>query len=75
LGFEKKSARWVPELLADNQKQQHVEFYSEFIAVVQHHSIAMLDLIITMDKMVVCYHTPQMKSRLSSGSRKGSRAQ
>jgi hypothetical protein len=75
LGLEKKSARWVPKLLNDNQKQQRVEVCSEFVKVVQRHSLAMLDSIVTMDKMMVCYHTPQSKNSPSSGFRRVSRAQ
>ncbi len=63
LGLEKKSARWVPRLLNDKQKQQRVEICSEFVEAVHHHSLNMLDSIVTMDKMTVCYHMPQMKKQ------------
>jgi hypothetical protein len=42
-GLEKKSVRWVPKLLNDKQKQQHVEVCSEFVKAVHRHSLAMLD--------------------------------
>jgi hypothetical protein len=61
-GLEKKSARWVPKLMDDEQKQQRVEVCSEFVAVIHRHSLAMLDSIVTMDETMVCYHTPQTKS-------------
>jgi hypothetical protein len=54
LGLEKKSARWVPKLLNDDQKQQRAEVCSEFVKEVQRYSLAMLDTIVTMDKTMVC---------------------
>jgi hypothetical protein len=74
LGLEKKSARWVPKLLNEKQKQQHVDVCSEFVEAAHHHSLNMLDSIVTMDEMTVCYHMPQMKNSPSSGSRRGSQA-
>jgi hypothetical protein len=71
LGLKKKSARWVPKLLNDDQKQQHVQVRSEFIAVVHPHPLAMLDSIVTMDEMMVCYHTPQMKKQSQQWIKKG----
>jgi hypothetical protein len=59
LGLEKKSARWVPKLLNDEQKQQLVEICSEFLKAVHCHSLAKLDSIVTMGETMVCYHTPQ----------------
>jgi hypothetical protein len=60
LGLEKKSARWVPKILIDDQKQP-VGVCSEFFAAIHCYSLAMLDLIVTMDETMVCYHTPQIK--------------
>jgi hypothetical protein len=70
-GLEKKSARWVPKLLNDEQKQQHVEVCSEFVAAAYRHSLAMLDFIVTMDETMVCYHTPQMKKQSQQWIKKG----
>jgi hypothetical protein len=71
LGLEKKSARWVPKLLNDVQKQQHVKVCSEFVKAVHRHSLAMLDSIVTMDKTMVCYHTPQSKKQSQQWIQKG----
>ena len=49
LGLVKKSARWVPKLLNDEQKQERVRTCTEFLAMVQRRSLAMLDNIVTMD--------------------------
>jgi hypothetical protein len=54
LGFERKSARWVPKLLNDDQKQQRIEVCSEFVKAVQRNSLTMLDTIVIMDKTMVC---------------------
>ena len=61
LGLEKKSARWVPKLLSDLQKQERVQICRKFIAAVYRHSMAMLDRIVTMDETMVSYHTPETK--------------
>jgi hypothetical protein len=46
-----------PKLLNDNQKQQQrVEVCSEFVTALHCYSRAMLDSIMTMDEMMVCYH-------------------
>jgi histone-lysine N-methyltransferase SETMAR len=71
LGLEKKSARWVPKLLNDDQKHQRVEVCSEFVKAVQRHSLAMLDSIVTMDETMVCYHTPQSKKQSQQWIQKG----
>ncbi len=71
LGLEKKSARWVPKLLNDEQKQQRVEVCSEFVKAVHRHSLAMLDLIVTMDETMVCYHMPQSKKQSQQWIEKG----
>ncbi len=71
LGLEKKSARWVPKLLNDDQKQQRIEVCSEFIKAVQRHSLPMLDSIVTMDETMVCYHKPQSKKQSQQWIQKG----
>ncbi len=69
--LKKKSARWVPKLLNDEQKQQHVEACSEFVKAVLRHSLAMLDSIVTMDETMVCYHMPQSKKQSQQWIKKG----
>jgi histone-lysine N-methyltransferase SETMAR len=71
LGLEKKSAKLVPKLLNDDQKQQRVEVCSEFIKAVQRHSLTMLDSIVTMVETMVCYHTPQSKKQSQQWIQKG----
>jgi hypothetical protein len=57
----------VAKLLSDDQKQQHVEKCTEFIDIIHHPSLAMLDSTVTMDETKVCYHTPRTKKSTSSG--------
>jgi hypothetical protein len=59
----------VPKLLSDDQKQQPVEICIEFVTTIHHRSLAMLDSILTMDKTIICYHTPQ-KKQCSIGQRR-----
>jgi hypothetical protein len=71
LGLVKKSARWVPKLLNEDQKQERVLTCKEFIATVQRHSMAMLDCIGTMDETMVSYHTPETKKQSKQWLEKG----
>ena len=61
LGLEKKLARWVPKLLNKEQILERVCTCRACIAAVLRHSMAMLDLIITMGKRMVSFHTPLTK--------------
>jgi histone-lysine N-methyltransferase SETMAR len=63
LGLEKKSARWVPKLLSEEQKQERIRVCSDFITAEHHRSKAMLDAIVTMDETMVSYHTPETKKQ------------
>jgi hypothetical protein len=49
LGLERKLAMWVPMLLWENQKQERIRIYSEFVAVTHCNSKGMLNSISTMD--------------------------
>jgi hypothetical protein len=71
LGLEKKSARWVPKLLSDEQKEEQIRTCSSFIAAVQRRSMAMLDNIVTMDETMVCHHTPETKKQSMQRVKKG----
>ncbi len=71
LGLEKKSARWVPNLLSQDQKDQHVENCSEFVAAIHHHWFAMLDNIVTMGETMMSYHTPETKNQSKQWIAKG----
>ena len=61
LGLVKKSARWVPKILSDDQKKARVERCDEFLRLVRRRSKAVLDSIVTMDESAVSFHTPEMK--------------
>jgi hypothetical protein len=63
LGLEKKSARWVPKLLSEEQKQERIRVCSDFIAAVHRRPKAMLDAIVTMDETMVSYHTSETKKQ------------
>ncbi len=63
LGLVKKSARWVPKLLSEEQKLERVWTCRDFIAAVQRRSMSMLDDVVTMNKTMVCYHTPETKKQ------------
>jgi len=71
LGLVKKSARWVPKLLNEEQKQERVRTCTNFIAAAQRNSMAMLDRIITMDETMVSFHTPQTKKQSKQWIPKG----
>ena len=71
LGLSKKSARWVPKLLTDAQKEQRVLSSNKFIAAVYRRSLAMLDNIITMDETMVSFHTPETKRQSKQWTPKG----
>jgi histone-lysine N-methyltransferase SETMAR len=72
LGLVKKSARWLPKLLSEDQKKERVRICAEFIAAVHHRSMAMMDNIVTMDETMVSYHTPQTKRQSKQWIKKGS---
>jgi hypothetical protein len=63
LGLENKSARWLPKLLSEEQKEERVRTCRAFIAAIQRRSMAMLQNIVTMDETIVCHHTPQTKKQ------------
>ena len=65
LGLSKKSARWVPKLLSEEQKQE------KFVAAVHRHSKSMLDNIVTMDETMISYHTPETKKQSEQWRWKG----
>ena len=63
LGLSKKSARWVPKLPSQEQKERRVELCQNFIAAVHRHSMSYLDTIVTMDETMVSLHTPETKKQ------------
>jgi hypothetical protein len=52
--------RQVPKLLTDDIKER-VKMSEKFSAMVCHHSMAMLDNIVTMDESAKAFHTPEIK--------------
>jgi histone-lysine N-methyltransferase SETMAR len=71
LGLVKKSARWVPKLLSEEQKLERVRTCRDFVAAVQRRSMSMLEDIVTMDETMVCYHTPETKKQPKHWIKKG----
>jgi hypothetical protein len=67
LGLLKKSLRWVPKPLSEDQKKERVRICTDFVATVNCRSMVMLDIIVTMDETMVSYHTPQTKRQSNSG--------
>jgi histone-lysine N-methyltransferase SETMAR len=63
LGLVKKSARWVPKLLSQEQMDERVRTSQEFIQLVQTKGRSVLDRIITMDESAVSMHTPETKQQ------------
>ena len=71
LGLSKKSARWVPKLLSQEQKEKRVELCKNFIAAVHRHSMSYLDTIVTMDETMVSLHTPETKKQSKRWVKRG----
>ena len=71
LGLVKKSARWVPRLLSDDQKATRAEFSRDFCRHAPADAM-FLDRVITLDELAVSFHTPetkeQSKQRLPKGT-------
>jgi len=62
LGLSKKSARWVPKLLNDAQKEERIRESQGLIIGVCCHSRAFLETIMTMDKTIASLHIPKAKN-------------
>ena len=71
LGLEKLSARWVPKLLTEEQKQERMKTSMAFIKMVRMKGLAVLDKIVTMDESSVSFHTPATKKQLKEWTKKG----
>ena len=59
LGLVKKSARSIPKLLSEEQKEERVRTCSNFAATVRCEFIAFLNRILTMDETIVSFHIPE----------------
>ena len=71
LGLVKKSARWIPKILSDDQKKARVERCDEFLRLVRRRSKSVLDSIVTMDESAVSFHTPETKQQSKQWIKKG----
>jgi histone-lysine N-methyltransferase SETMAR len=71
LGLVKKSARWVPKLLSQVQKEERVRISQEFVDAVERSGLSMLDNIITMNETLVSYFTPETKRMSKEWTMKG----
>jgi hypothetical protein len=65
------SAKFVPHLLSDDQKHNHVEFSQELLANANGNE-NVLNNIITGDETWVCGHDDENKMKLSQWMGKGS---
>ncbi len=73
LGFSKLSARWVPRLLSDDHKSNHLEFSRNFIRQHFQHGKAFLSSIVTCDESWVNFYTPELKNQSKQWLPKGSK--
>jgi histone-lysine N-methyltransferase SETMAR len=74
LGFRKVSARWVPRLLTDEHKQQHLEMARNFKRRHFTEGKRFLDSIVTEDESWVHYHTPETKRQSMQWKKSGENA-
>jgi type II secretory pathway component PulF len=64
-------ARWIPKLLKDNIKKKRIWTREEFLAMVCHHLLSMLDNVVTMEESVESFHTPEPKQQSERWLEKG----
>jgi hypothetical protein len=67
LGLVKKSARWVPKLLSQDQNQDSAGTCKEFVTTIKGHSMAMLNYIVTVNEMMVSL-TTHLRQKISPDS-------
>ena len=70
LGMRKKSARWVPKLLSEEQKEERVRCSQAFVKMAMDNSQS-LNIIVTMDETAVSFHTPETKRQSKQWVKKG----
>ena len=71
LGLVKKSARWVPKLLNNEQKDERLRCSQDFLARFDREGETFLHNIVTMDESAVAYHTPESKRQSKQWLAKG----
>ena len=73
LGLSKLTARWVPRLLSDEHKKNHLRFARNFKSQYFKGGKAFLESVVTMDETWVSYYTPELKNQSSQWLPSGSR--
>jgi histone-lysine N-methyltransferase SETMAR len=73
LGLSKLTARWIPHLLTDEHKSNHLKFATDFSKREFTEGKSFLEKIVTMDETWVTYYNPELKSQSSQWLPKGSR--
>jgi len=61
LGMKKVSARWVPRMLTDEQKQNRVDVCTDLLCRLQAQQQFFLDRIVTQDETWVHHFDPETK--------------
>ena len=74
LGLAKKSARWVPKLLSEEQKLTRLQFSRDFCRRAVTDA-GLLNKIVTMDESAVSFHTPETKAQSKQWLPKGAPGQ
>ena len=69
--LSKKSARWVPKLLTNEQKCEWVQVCQQFVRDVQNHCKDYLNTILTMDKTMISLPTPKTEKQSEMWISKG----
>ena len=72
LGLTKKSARWVPRLLTDDHKAQHLQMARVFIAKIEADP-EFPEKIVTIDESWVSHYMPETKVQSKEWSEIGAR--
>ncbi len=73
LGLSKKTARWVPKLLTDEQRAERVRCGNLFMEAVEQN-VGFLDKVVTMDETNISFFTPESKEQSKRWVKKGSPA-
>ena len=71
LGLAKKSARWIPKLLSEEQMEERVRCSAAFLKLARNPKVKFLDSVVTMDESAVSLHTPETKRQSKQWITKG----
>jgi len=72
LDLSKVSAHWVPRLLSDDHKRQHLEMARNFKKLHFQQGETFLKSIVTMDESWILYSNPETKQQSMQWVKKGS---